>query len=45
MDGIFGTQNGIFLLFEIDVNSIEGDVWEAKDELTGPLNDKVESWD
>ena len=29
---------------EVVVNSIEDGVWEAKDEITGALNDKVESW-
>ena len=30
---------------EVVVNSIEDDVWEAKDDITGALNDKVEIWD
>ena len=30
---------------EVVVNSIENDVWEAKYEITGALNDRVEIWD
>ena len=29
---------------EVVVNLIKDDVWEAKYELTGALNDKVDSW-
>ena len=30
---------------EVIVDSIYGDFWEAKDEITGALIDGVESWD
>ena len=29
---------------EVVVNSMDDDSWEAKYELTGALNDKVDSW-
>ena len=49
MDGTFGTQNGIVLLFsptegtEVVANFIQDGVWGAKDGKTGALNDRVES--
>ena len=30
---------------EAVVDSMDDDVWEAKDEQTGALNNEVESWD
>ena len=30
---------------EVVVDLIEDDVWEAKDEQTGALYEKIESWD
>ena len=30
---------------EVVANKIEDDVWEAKDERKGALNDGVEGWD
>ena len=30
---------------EVVINSIDDDVWEAKDERTGALVDGVDSWD
>ena len=47
MEGNFGTQNGIVLVFsltegtEFVVNLIEDDLGEAKYEQTGALNEKV----
>ena len=45
-----GIQNRIFRCFSVSegtdvvVNSISEDLWGSKDELTGALSEKVESW-
>ena len=49
MDGILGIKNRFFWFSaltegtDVVVDSIAGDVWEAKYEITGSFNDGVES--